>query len=157
MILRRATNIGDASGRDTDVLTKLWRWSCPCAEHIKVKVLFRADKSWIDFTWKHIPCGCRMRSQMKNKSLLFCWRVTGSRVKIENTGATGFIPFLMRNIAIASHIVCRAVQEHLRASTIDHPNHRRFGDIITSNLHCRFLQEHAGNIADISPMCLRHL
>ena len=30
------------------------------------------------------------------------------------------------------------------------------GDTITSSIHRRYLREHFGNIADVSPMCLQH-
>ena len=40
-----------------DVLTTLWRW---------YSALWKAYTRLRDFTWNHIPCGCLMRSWIKN-------------------------------------------------------------------------------------------
>ena len=138
MILRRATDEyrGCVEGVMVmsrrcrgDVLTKSWRW---------YSALWRAYKRWWDFTWSHIPRGCRMISWMKKISLLFCCCTTGWIVKIKHAG---------ESIAISSPMLRRAVREHRRWIT------QTIGDTITSNIHrrcSRTWREHHRCVADVS-------
>ena len=96
---------------------------------------WRTYKRWRDSTWNHIPCGREWDHAWRRDHFFFRDKIKHAADEI---------------IAIASPMLRRAVREHRRWIT------QTIGDTITSNKHHRCLRKHIVNIADVSPMCLRH-
>ena len=121
-----------------DVLTKSWRWH---------SAFWRVYERWTDLIWsiwKVEPhtlwlLNFLVRSWIKKRSLLFCWRLTGRRLKIENAH---------RSIAIASLMLSFYLRISVRIT-------QTIGDIITSTKPRRCLPKHVGNIVDVLPRYVR--
>ena len=131
----RQTNIGDAS-----VALTVISWQShgdgivPCGDHIKAGKILRGTTymNLVAAEWDHC-------------------------VKIKNSNEIYNISNVQRNIAIASPMLRKTVWEHWRASTMDHPNHRRYYHIeYTSPIFTRACWEHRRCVCHIFNLDVPH-